>query len=63
MRLLLLATAVQLLQDLVKQLQLNTRDAAAFIDQLNEAGERVEVFPESAASGVCLIHTAVLCLV
>ncbi|WIA40343.1 hypothetical protein OEZ86_013710 [Tetradesmus obliquus] len=33
------------LQALVKQLQLNTRDAAAFIDQLNEAGELLKKGP------------------
>jgi hypothetical protein len=31
---------VCLLQDVIKQLQLNVRDARAFIDQLNDAGEQ-----------------------
>lgn len=41
-------------QDVVKQLQLNARDPRAFIDQLNEAGER----KDSAAT--CLPNTCIL---
>lgn len=51
------------MQALVKQLQLNVKDSAAFIDQLNEAGEAGRACVQQIfACNVFVVHASVTCI-